>query len=163
MQFDYIGAFASGGVTELDNIAPMCETHNKAKGALPLEDFRVKLRLNDFFSHGDAVTLKHLLAFMKKSGDIMGYGQGVVATEIEGDHSVRLDAGNAALHVRSLRLPHNRLEILLCNFAVALFDSDDDEDQKKRGYSHASSFLKKCLKCIGTFSVTRYCNLPSVV
>ena len=36
----------------------MCETHNKAKGALPLEDFRVRLRLLDFFSHGDAVTLQ---------------------------------------------------------------------------------------------------------
>ena len=55
VQFDHIHAFASGGVTELDNIAPMCEVHNKAKGALPLEDFRVKLRLDEFFSHGDAV------------------------------------------------------------------------------------------------------------
>src|SRR5271166_6555219 len=39
VQFDHIRAFASGGLTELSNIAPMCELHNKAKGALPLEDF----------------------------------------------------------------------------------------------------------------------------
>jgi hypothetical protein len=76
-QFDHIQAFAHGGVTELDNIAPMCEMHNKAKGALPLEDFRVKLRLDDFFSHGDAVTLKQLLDYMKRSGDIEAYGQQV--------------------------------------------------------------------------------------
>jgi hypothetical protein len=130
VQFDHIRAFASGGVTELDNIAPMCETHNKAKGALPLEDFRVKLRLNDFFSHGDAVTLKHLLAFMKKSGDIMGYGQGVVATEIECDHSVRLDAGNAAYTYDLYACPTTGWKYFYATLPVALFDSDDDEDQK---------------------------------
>jgi hypothetical protein len=31
VHFDHIRAFASGGQTELDNIAPMCEIHNKAK------------------------------------------------------------------------------------------------------------------------------------
>src|ERR1700733_8181595 len=65
VQFDHIRAFTTGGVTEIHNIAPMCETHNKAKGALPLEEFRVRLRLQDFFTHGDAVTLKHLLAYMR--------------------------------------------------------------------------------------------------
>src|SRR5437588_11340398 len=61
LHFDHIRAFAHGGVSELDNTAPMCEEHNKAKGVLALEDFRVKLRLQDFFSSGDSLTLKHLL------------------------------------------------------------------------------------------------------
>src|SRR5437870_5396867 len=43
LHFDHIMAFALGGRSELDNIAPMCEHHNKAKGMLPLEDFRVSL------------------------------------------------------------------------------------------------------------------------
>ena len=47
LHFDHIRAFADGGVSELDNIAPMCEVHNKAKGTLALQDFRVKLRLPD--------------------------------------------------------------------------------------------------------------------
>lgn len=87
VHFDHIRAFTSGGATELHNIAPMCETHNKAKGTLPLEDFRVRLRLQEFFSHGDAVTLKDLLAYMKKSGDVTGYGQTVVVNEDEGSHA----------------------------------------------------------------------------
>ena len=70
LHFDHVLAFALGGRSELDNIAPMCEMHNKAKGVLPLEDFRVKLRLQEFFSGGDSLTLKHLLAYLKKSGDI---------------------------------------------------------------------------------------------
>jgi len=53
VHFDHIRAFAEGGSTELNNIAPMCETHNKQKGTLPLEDFRTKLRLEDFFRQGD--------------------------------------------------------------------------------------------------------------
>ena len=35
VQFDHIKAFSSNGATEIDNIAPMCETHNKKKGRLP--------------------------------------------------------------------------------------------------------------------------------
>jgi hypothetical protein len=49
VQFDHIRAFAHGGASELDNIAPMCEEHNKMKGTLPLEDFRISLRLKEFF------------------------------------------------------------------------------------------------------------------
>ena len=48
VHFDHIRAYALGGPSELDNIAPMCEQHNKAKGMLPLEDFRIKLRLEKF-------------------------------------------------------------------------------------------------------------------
>lgn len=56
-------------VSELDNIAPMCEVHNKQKGTLPLEDFRVSLRLKQFFSEGDGLTLKHLLTHLQKNKD----------------------------------------------------------------------------------------------
>lgn len=58
VQFNHIRAFVEGGASELHNIAPMCEVHNKAKGRLPLEHFRVRLRLLDFFSGGDALTLR---------------------------------------------------------------------------------------------------------
>ena len=65
VHFDHIRAFVSGGQTELDNIAPMCEIHNKAKGSLSLEDFRVRLRLQEFFSASEALTLKNLLGHLK--------------------------------------------------------------------------------------------------
>lgn len=32
LHFDYVRAFAEGGASELHNIAPMCEMHNKARG-----------------------------------------------------------------------------------------------------------------------------------
>ena len=50
LQFDHIRAFSLGGASELDNIAPMCATHNKEKGQLSLFDFRIKLRLEEFFA-----------------------------------------------------------------------------------------------------------------
>lgn len=52
IQFDHIHAFALGGVSEIDNIAPMCGKHNKEKGVLPLQDFRIKLSLEEFFATG---------------------------------------------------------------------------------------------------------------
>ena len=73
LHFDHVLAFALGGRSELDNIAPMCEHHNKAKGMLPLEDFRVSLQLQEFFRTGDRLTLKHLLQFLK-AGDDMRLG-----------------------------------------------------------------------------------------
>jgi hypothetical protein len=36
LHFDHIRAFANDGASELDNIAPMCEVHNKQKGPSPL-------------------------------------------------------------------------------------------------------------------------------
>jgi 5-methylcytosine-specific restriction endonuclease McrA len=57
IQYDHIRAFALGGKSELDNIAPMCEHHNKAKGMLPLEDFRIKLQIEEFFQVGERLTL----------------------------------------------------------------------------------------------------------
>jgi 5-methylcytosine-specific restriction endonuclease McrA len=75
IQFDHIKAFSLGGPSELDNIAPMCGQHNKEKGVLPLFDFRIKLRLQDFFAKGDKLTLKNLLESLKQHKDIPDFGQ----------------------------------------------------------------------------------------
>jgi len=64
MHFDHIHAYSSGGETSLNNIAPMFANHNLEKGKLSLEDFRVKLRMQKFFSTGQNLTLKDLLHFM---------------------------------------------------------------------------------------------------
>src|SRR5664279_4536305 len=66
IHFDHIRAFVNDGASEIDNIAPMCQTHNLQKGRLPLEDFRVKLRLDEFFKKGQALTLKDELVFFKE-------------------------------------------------------------------------------------------------
>src|SRR5438552_2311159 len=61
LHFDHIRAFSLDGVSEVDNIAPMCQDHNLQKGTLSLEDFRVKLRLDEFFAGGDRLTVGHML------------------------------------------------------------------------------------------------------
>lgn len=131
IHFDHIRAFADGGISELSNIAPMCEVHNKAKGTLPLIDFRVKLRLQEFFATGDALTLKHLLAHLKKSGDIRAYGQGVIVNELNGaEPTVRLESGNATYTYRLYTCPTTGWKYFYATLPVDLVDSDDDDDHK---------------------------------
>src|SRR5216684_3198784 len=81
LHFDHIKAWSLGNPSELDNIAPMCSKHNKEKGTLPLEDFRTKLRLSDFFATGDKLTLKHLLEYMKSKGDIQRFADAIAVKE----------------------------------------------------------------------------------
>ena len=129
LQFDHIRAFADGGVSELDNIAPMCETHNKQKGSLPLGVFRVKLRLGEFFRRGDNLTLKHLLRYMKEKKDIVGFGQAVVVSD-NGD-SVHIDTpDNGTLHHPLYTCPTTGWKYFYATLPVTLLDSDDDDEQK---------------------------------
>jgi hypothetical protein len=128
VHFDHIRSFVSGGPTELDNIAPMCEVHNRAKGALPLEDFRISLRLQDFFSQGEAVTLKHLLSYLKASGDIQTYGQPLTINE--NGQAVTLDSGNAHYQHTLYICPATGWKYFYATLPVTLLNSDDDSDQE---------------------------------
>ena len=128
VQFDHIRAFSTGGVTELSNIAPMCETHNKQKGPLPLEDFRVKLRLNEFFGNGDALTLKHLLAYLKKGKEVSSFGESVVVTSANG--VAKIEAASQTLEYQVYKCPATGWKYFYAMLPVALIDSDDDQDEK---------------------------------
>ena len=128
VHFDHVRAFTTGGGTELDNIAPMCEVHNKAKGSLPLEDFRVSLRLLDFFSQSDAVTLKHLLSYLKASGDIQAYGQPII-TNANGT-TVTLESGNAHFEHTLYTCPITGWEYFYATLPVTFLNSDDDADEE---------------------------------
>jgi hypothetical protein len=128
LHFDHIRAFASGGVSELSNIAPMCETHNKQKGQLPLEDFRVKLRLNEFFAKGDALTLKDLLGYLNERSEIPSYGASV-AVRTDGG-KVRVESAPTVLECQLYVCPTTGWEYFYAMLPVDLIDSDDDEDQK---------------------------------
>ena len=94
VQFDHIYAFTKGGSSEIDNIAPMCELHNKQKSTLALADFRTKLRMNQFFAGGEPLTLKDLLDFLRKHGDIGDYGQPVDIAAQDGVVRILDPSGN---------------------------------------------------------------------
>jgi hypothetical protein len=129
VQFDHIFAFSRGGITELENIAPMCSQHNKEKGALPLQDFRTKLRLEDFFGSGDKLTLKHLLAYMKSHGDIKDYGQSVVVKDNNGVINVE-SAGTKPTTYAAYTCPTTGWRYFYATLDVGLLDSDDEQDDK---------------------------------
>lgn len=90
LHFDHIKAFSQNGLSELENIAPMCQDHNLQKGTLPLGDFRVKLRLNEFFKKGDRLTVGHLLRFLKEAGDLHDFGKAVTVTKTADSVQVEL-------------------------------------------------------------------------
>jgi hypothetical protein len=129
VHFDHIRAFSDGGLTELDNIAPMCEVHNKAKGRLPLEDFRVKLRLEAFFENGDALTLKDLLQNLRSDSDIQSYGEPVSATPM--DKTIRIeDSRGRQQHYALYTCPTTGWRYFYATLPVDLLDSDDEENHK---------------------------------
>jgi hypothetical protein len=129
LQFDHIRAFVTQGATEFDNIAPMCEPHNKAKGRLPLEDFRVRLRLDNFFEQGDSLTLKHLLAYLKAAGDISGFGQNIVVTHA--DSQILIETRDGKKRDYTLyTCPTTGWQYFYATLPVELLDSDDEDNGK---------------------------------
>lgn len=126
VQFDHIRAFASGGISEIDNIAPMCGQHNKEKGTLPLEDFRIKLRLQEFFAQGDRLTLRHLLGFLKTKREIADFGQ-AVAVEDQGG-LVMLSSPSRSFSHTMYTCPATGWKYFYAILDVEMIDSDDDHD-----------------------------------
>ncbi len=126
LHFDHVRAFALGGQSEVDNIAPMCEHHNKSKGTLPLEDFRTKLRLQEFFNAGDRLTLKNLLSHLQDKQEISRFGDLVVTSvtpervSVE-SNSVKLDS---KLHTCAI----TGWQYFYAPIPVEILNSDDDED-----------------------------------
>lgn len=130
VHFDHIQAFADGGPSTLDNIAPMCEHHNKQKGRLPLEDFRVRIRLERFFEGGDTQTLHHLLDFLQQERSIERFGQAAVITTTDGEVTVE-SAYDAPLTTPLYTCPTTGWKYFYATLPVTLLDSDDDRDDQR--------------------------------
>lgn len=128
VQFDHIRAFSLDGASELNNIAPMCSLHNKEKGQLPLYDFRAKLRMREFFSKGDKLTLKHLLEYFRERGDIKAFGQPIAVKEQNGTAVIE-SASNKTTH-NVYECPTTKWKYFYATLDVDVIDSDDDEDHK---------------------------------
>lgn len=128
VHFDHIQAFAHGGVTELENIAPMCEYHNKAKGTLPLGDFRVKLQLEEFFSKGDRLTLRHLLQYLKDRQEIPSFGDAIAISETA-DHVTLQTHSHTSRH-QLYACERTGWKYFYANLPISLLNSDDDENHQ---------------------------------
>lgn len=128
LHFDHVKAFALGGQSQVDNIAPMCEHHNKAKGTLSLEDFRTKLRLEDFFKQGDRLTLKDLLKHLHGKGEIDSFGEHV-AIKVDGE-TVSIESSSSSFSFPLQTCPTTKWKYFYATLPVKLLNSDDDEDQK---------------------------------
>jgi hypothetical protein len=125
VHFDHIRAFALGGESELDNIAPMCEYHNKAKGTLSLGDFRIKLRLENFFKQGDRLTLRHLFEYLKKEKDIDCFGDAVTVSENDGRVSLQSHSHKSTHDLWICE--RTGWHFFYASLPVSVLNSDDDE------------------------------------
>ncbi len=126
IQFDHIKAYSLGFPSEMDNIAPMCAQHNKEKSTLSLEDFRTKLRLKDFFSTGDKLTLRHLLEYLKSNGDIARFGDAVAVKQSDGQ--VFIESADRSYTQKLYECPATGWKYFYATLDVDVIDSDDDED-----------------------------------
>lgn len=126
VHFDHIKAHTLGGPSDLDNIAPMCEYHNKSKGMLLLEDYRIKLRLEEFFALGDRLTLRHLLGYMKEKGDFEFFGESVYV-EID-DKYIKLSNHSFKDNFYIQKCPRTGWKYFYGNLPIDIINSDDDDD-----------------------------------
>jgi len=128
IHFDHIRAFVNDGASEIDNIAPMCQTHNLQKGRLPLEDFRIKLRLDEFFSKGQALTLKHELQYFKDKGIVSNFGETVYHKINDG--IIELEFSNKKESFKLYTCPITKWKYFYAILPVSVMNSDDDEEGK---------------------------------
>jgi len=125
VQFDHIKAFADKGASEIDNIAPMCKTHNLQKGRLPLGDFRIKLKMNEFFSKGNALTLKDELIFFKDKNKITDFGLPLYYEKSNSSISVEINSTKQTYQLH--KCPTTGWEYFYAVIPVEIINSDDDE------------------------------------
>ena len=126
VQFDHIHAYAEGGESELNNIAPMSAETNRAKGTLSLEDYRVKRRLDEFFKSGDRLTLGHLLKFLKDGGAVKAYGQVIETVGDDDEIEVRSAIGKTKHQLYTC--PATGWKYFYAKVPVDLIESDDESD-----------------------------------
>ncbi len=128
LHFDHIHPFAVGGVSEVNNIAPLTQATNLKKGRLTLEEFRTKLRMERFFDTGERLTLGDLLRHMKEKEEIATFGQPIDVT-VEGG-SARIRTTDLKEYVQPVQTcPVTKWRYFYATLPVELIDSDDDSDQ----------------------------------
>jgi len=129
IQFDHIKAYTSGGASEIDNIAPMCGKHNKQKGQLPLYDFKIKLKIDEFFESGDNLTLKNELVYLKNKKDLSAFGD-TISIIAANEDSIELEIQNRRTLFTTYTCPTTNWNYFYATLPIEILDSDDDADHE---------------------------------
>lgn len=129
VHFDHIKAFASGGASEIDNIAPMCKKHNQQKGQLPLYDFKVKLKIDDFFDTNDNLTLKDELDYLKSKKGLLGFGEDISILS-NSENKISIEILNKSNEFDLYRCPTTNWQYFYATLPIEVLDSDDDADNE---------------------------------
>lgn len=129
VNFDHIKAFCEGGPSTIENIAPMCEMHNKQKGRMTLYEFRASLEIKEFFSTGDTLTLKHQLHFLKQKKRIENFGNPAPLANKFSD-KIEIEIENKNTSFALFKCPVTGWKYFFASLPVEVLDSDDDEDHE---------------------------------
>lgn len=129
IQFDHIKAYAQKGASEIDNIAPMCGKHNKQKGQLSLYDFKIKLKIDEFFDNGENLTLKDELDYLKSKKDLSVYGETISIIE-QTENSIKIEILNKNQDFTLYTCPTTDWSYFYATLPIEILDSDDDADNE---------------------------------
>jgi hypothetical protein len=127
--YDHIRAYTHDGPTEIDNIAPMCEFHNKQKGRLPLYDYKIRLKMDEFFEKGEALTLKDELEFLKVKNEIAQFGNPIQIIGKSNGH-IEIELNNKRKQYSLYECPITNWEYFYGTLPIEVLDSDDDKDNE---------------------------------
>jgi len=127
--YDHIKAFSNNGPSEIDNIAPMCEFHNKQKGRLPLYDYKIRLKMDEFFEKGETLTLKDELVFLKSKKEIVNYGNPIQIIG-ENDGHIEIEMNSKRKQFSLYECPTTGWKYFYGTLPIDVLDSDDDEDNE---------------------------------
>ncbi len=153
IQFDHIKAYAQKGASEIDNIAPMCGKHNKQKGQLSLYDFKIKLKIDEFFDNGENLTLKDELDYLKSKKDLSVYGETISIIE-QTENSIKVEILNKNENFTLYTCPTTDWSYFYATLPIEILDSDDDADNEiglqpryliKENYLNSSDIFKDIL------------------
>jgi hypothetical protein len=61
VEFHHILPYSKQGATHIDNIAPVCKSHHRTIGTMTLQEYKDKLRIEEFFESGEPRYLSDLI------------------------------------------------------------------------------------------------------
>lgn len=129
IHFDHIKAFSSGGASEIDNVAPMCGSHNKQKGQLPLYDFKIKLKIEEFFESNETLTLKDELKYLKGINELNRFGESISIINNHQDE-IEIEVENKRHKYVLYTCPTTDWQYFYATLPIEVLNSDDDVDNE---------------------------------